>query len=364
MSGDHANPLLKAESAPVDEWQAAANELKTRCAMAGIAVEEARTFNGKPSLRVKIPCGRVARTVAVHEASSIRELLDLQFERYRFVGQYNAICSYELGTIEAAMEFGGSEALALRMFGLRPSHSPVITEDQEPRMTELAVSHPSQNSRLVLSPPSGPFLSLVRTKYHSPRATFKVEGVQIAQHDQSVELLERLANAFFFQIDLVHHFHVRLSRFRESPRSYIRPDNRPVPPALEFPRNEFDDAPMTLYWYARGALGMPLLKYLAYYQCIEYYFPAYSKADARRRIRAIIKKPTFRSDRDSDIGLILELMTGRGQGLGDERSQLRATLLECLDPASLRTFLTAYDERSEFFESRRVDRKEAVDWKP
>jgi hypothetical protein len=118
---------------------------------------------------------------------------------------------------------------------------------------------------------------------------------------------------------------------------------------LEFPRSEYDEAPMALYWYARGATGMPLLQFLAFYQTIEYYFPTYSQAEARRRIRGVIKNPSFRSERDADIGRILALMRAGGSGIADERSQLRATVQECLDPGSLREFLESDNLRAEFF---------------
>ena len=94
---------------------------------------------------------------------------------------------------------------------------------------------------------------------------------------------------------------------------------------------------------------MPLLQFLAYYQTIEYYFPTYSQAEARRKIRNILKSPAFRSERDSDVALILLAARMSGSGFGDERSQLRATINECLEPGALRAFLTESPEREKFF---------------
>jgi hypothetical protein len=39
-------------------------------------------------------------------------------------------------------------------------------------------------------------------------------------------------------------------------------------------------------------------------------------------------------------------------GYGDERSQLRATLNECLEPGALRAFLTDSEERAKYFSSK------------
>lgn len=121
---------------------------------------------------------------------------------------------------------------------------------------------------------------------------------------------------------------------------------------LQFPTQEYDEVPMSLYWYARSARGMPLLQFLAYYQTIEFYFPTYYQVEASRKIRRLLKDPTFRADRDADIGRVLSsLTTGRGT-MGDERSMIRATFGECIDPDELRAFLLSNDDKKEFFSSK------------
>ena len=78
---------------------------------------------------------------------------------------------------------------------------------------------------------------------------------------------------------------------------------------------------------------MPLLQFLAFYQAIEYYFPIYSQAEARRKIKNILKDPRFNSGKDSDLGKILTAIKSSGSyRYGDERSQLKATIQECIDP--------------------------------
>ena len=95
---------------------------------------------------------------------------------------------------------------------------------------------------------------------------------------------------------------------------------------------------------------MPLLQFLAFYQVIEFYFPIYSKAEAQRRLKAVLKDPTFRGDRDADIGKLLSsIYISRSGAYGDERSQLRATLMECVDNADLRVFLESDPDRKDFY---------------
>jgi hypothetical protein len=96
-------------------------------------------------------------------------------------------------------------------------------------------------------------------------------------------------------------------------------------------------------------LGIPLLQFLAFYQVVEFYFPIYSQAEARRRARAILK-PTFRPDRDADVGRLLSsLHLSRAGTYGDECSQLRATLNECVQPDPLRSFFEAETARKESY---------------
>jgi hypothetical protein len=95
---------------------------------------------------------------------------------------------------------------------------------------------------------------------------------------------------------------------------------------------------------------MPLLQFLAFYQVVEFYFPIYSEAEAQRKLKAILKDPTFRGDRDADIGKLLSAIhVSRSGGFGDERSQLRATLAECVDADALRTFFESDADRREFY---------------
>jgi hypothetical protein len=91
-----------------------------------------------------------------------------------------------------------------------------------------------------------------------------------------------------------------------------------------------------------------LLQYLAFYQSLEYYFPIYSQSDAQRRIRNILKDPAFDSNRDADLGRLLAELSGNlAKVYGDERSQLRATLLGCLSQDDLRRFLRSEQARKD-----------------
>jgi hypothetical protein len=95
---------------------------------------------------------------------------------------------------------------------------------------------------------------------------------------------------------------------------------------------------------------MPLLQFLAFYQTLEFFFPMYSQSEAQRRVRNILRDPGFSNSRETDLArLVGAVRAGHGQGFGDERSQLRATIAECVDPLDLRQFIEENAARAEFF---------------
>src|ERR1700733_5421459 len=97
---------------------------------------------------------------------------------------------------------------------------------------------------------------------------------------------------------------------------------------------------------------MPLLQFLAFYQTIEYYFPVYSRNEAIKRVRAFLKDPSFNVHDDSDVSRLLSsLDPGRSGGLGDERAQLRATILQCVEAGALREFLESDEGLAKFYKT-------------
>jgi hypothetical protein len=174
----------------------------------------------------------------------------------------------------------------------------------------------------------------------------------VSQHDQALNYLERIVDSLFFALDLSTGISVSIGRTRKTPeRRFLNKPQSKV--ELTFPKFEYNHEAMSLYWYARGARGMPLLQYLAYYQVIEAYFPTYSRLEAQKRVRNILKVPSFNPMSDLDIGRILTaIRASRNKGFGDERSQLKATIQECITPDGVRTFLMSESKRAEFFQSK------------
>jgi hypothetical protein len=320
-------------------------ELESRCKTPSIKVEQLQGLGSQRYVRVHIPAGRQTEPVAVFGSEGIRELLSIPFEKQVFIGGYDAICCYEDGVIEAGIAgtIGSMSTLRRRIYGSR-SDPAGLDQDFPP----LEIPNPGRREKLVLGVATTLFKTLTRGM--SSRPSLRIEGLSLSRQDQAIETLERIANSFFFQLDLLRGVAFTLRRRRALRTVYGK--ETLASQELEFPKSDYDRDPISLYWYARGARGMPLLQFLAYYQTLEYYFPAYSQAEARRKIRNILKNPTFRPERDTDVAKILLAAQLNGLGYGDERSQLRATLNECLEPGALRAFLTDSEERAKYFSSK------------
>jgi hypothetical protein len=184
--------------------------------------------------------------------------------------------------------------------------------------------------------------------------TLRIEGTDVSDHDSAVELLERVGNSLLFQIDLSYDLGLTLERerppflrFPEWQRTE-REDTKPLP-RIKF---RYDREAMSLYWYAKAAGPMPLLRFLAYYQVIEFYYTKYSKSKALTTIRNILKDPRFDTLRDKDIMRVFEAIKINSKGrFKPEDQQLEAAIEHCVQPEELRTFLLGDEDRYSFYDS-------------
>ena len=329
----------------------ARKEIQARCVAAGLKFEDAIRFD-KPVLRVGLRCGRDLHWVYLEKPEQIIRFSSIDFEKWVFLSDYQAICSYEKGLIEALFRFQAPATDSMRHF--RRVFAP---EGSSPR-----VPWDLSSIKLVLEPPPGRFptveISPVSESFRilnpdsfiGEALSIKLSSCEVTTHDKASALLSKLAGSIFFQIDLLSGTVLRLAHQpRRRARKVQNPANN-LASDLQYPKTEFNDSASSLYWYGPGASGMPLLQFLAFYQVLEFYFPIYSKAEALRKLKGVLKDPTFRGDRDADISrLLASIYISRSGAYGDERSQLRATLLECVDAEALRSFLESDTDRRDFF---------------
>jgi hypothetical protein len=352
---DGSADLEPAKAVPTsDEAKAAAKEIEARCKSAGLPFEQmVGPFDG---LRVGIRSGRDFRSLFLLTDDDIVSFSKIAFEKWLFLSGYEAICSYEEGFIEAGFQqssnFLPSSLILRRLFGVTRTGEPLDVS-----AVKIALPSPQNGfPNIEVSPASDIFQRLTRFARRQ-RLTLKLSGCGVAQHDKALSLLSKVAGPIFFQIEMLTDVPITLERERRRHMGARKVRKRvDLSATLQYPKTEFDDAPLSLYWYGRSASGMPLLQFLAFYQVLEFYFPIYSQSEAQRKLKTILKDPTFRGDRDSDVAKLLSaIQVSRSGGYGDERSQLRATLLECVDSASLREFLESEVDRKEFYSGKNKD---------
>lgn len=333
------------DAIPPEEIIAVRKLLADRCKTAGIAIEELNDPDEEePAYKVAMKCGRNSRWLYFSNDSSINKFLSIPFEKYSFLGDFDAICSYSDGSIEAGIRPAGTgfmprQLLYRKLFGDDPLSEKITLIAAQEGLPSIEISSSSEVfDRLTKS-------TLGR------RLTIKLTGCQVTTHDTAIALLNKTAGSVLFQLDMLTDVSLILERERRRSSSARRLKKKTNPATdLQYPKTEFNSAPLSLYWYGRSAAGMPLLQFLAFYQVIEFYFPIYSQSEAQRKLKGILKDPTFRGDRDTDIAKLLSaIYISRSGAFGDERSQLRATLLECINPEALREYLDGDGERKDFF---------------
>ena len=110
---------------------------------------------------------------------------------------------------------------------------------------------------------------------------------------------------------------------------------------------------MSLYWYSKVADNIPLLQFLALYQCIEFFSPVYSVREAQRVLQTKIKDPTFNFDKQTDVAKLLQALriSAKG-GYGSEREQLTSVVENCVQPEELQAFLFEDKNRKDFYQDK------------
>jgi hypothetical protein len=319
------------------------SRLKEHCDQHGLksSIDLSEPF---PNVAIEFKNGRSIRTVNIGSESEAIALLDLPLGEFVFLGAYSAICSYTGGWIEAAIRGHGIGPVTRP--ALRTIFGNIGSREQGPADIEVAG-------------PTGLTLRLMERGYVLPlldygsRIYLRIEGIGITEHDKALNLLEDISNTLFMQIDF--RFNIPLTLGREAslarrfagPHQLLDEDNQ-----LSFPRYSYDRSPSSLYWYARSAASMPLLQFLAFYQCIEFFFPQFARQETIARMKNVLKDPTFDSRKDPCMNILLNAaVEGRRGSLPEERKQLGATLKQCVDPIALRDFLNETEERRKFYTS-------------
>jgi len=327
--------------------------LQKRCGAANIScrlVDDGEDFTGQVAI-VSLPNGREKREVVLYSLDTLTRFLSVEFEKYVILGDYQACCSYKEGTVEVAIRpLGGSsaEGALLRLGG----------SDRSRREGMTLEPHSAENNSdigLAIGKPSEELCCLVGEDNPAPKMSLRLWNLAFPagerSHIAAITYIERAANAFFMDLDMTRSLALQLVKAPKPLRLQLVKKRQETSP-FRFPMHEFETNPSSLYWYARSTTAMPLQQFLAYYQVIEYYFPAYSHQDAQKRIRNLLKDPAFRFESDTDITKLISIAQAAHKDSRAERYQLTSTVRGCLAEDDLRRFLQEEEDRRKFLTSR------------
>jgi hypothetical protein len=289
--------------------------------------------------------------------------LNCEFEKFRFLQGYEGIWSKEKGVIEA--EITSVENPSRFFFNrLNELINKPEKEDEDEETEEITIIPlPSFEDYIIsMGYCSQEFAFLSSSRERGPRGrnmrriTVKIENSRVTTHDTARDILEKIANSIFFQIDLAYEIPISLQSQRES---WIERHNKrrrkqlfvDKTATISEPKYEYDSEPISLYWYAKESGQMPIFQYLAFYQTVEFYFPIYSSFEAKQKIQGIIKDPRFNPNRDTDITKIISTIQSNsgGKSFGNEREQLKATINACTNNIELKEFFSADQNRFDFY---------------
>lgn len=320
---------------------------------------------------IRLPDGSPEYILWIDDGPAARFALAAPFERYRHFRElhgasYDAMWSETLGAVEceltpcdrplgalaAGEEHDESVEDVLHALG----HDVYSDEDHDPdKRVRFEIAGDAEVS---VGPASDPWvvrnLALDNTDDGQDvevqrGLTLRIEGVDLPDQGRAEEVLERMGNAALFELDRAMGVGLRM-------RMHAGRTRAPAEVTGDLPARlalEYDREPMSLYWYARTAEeGMPLLAFLAYYQVLEFYFPQYSRRGAIQTLRESLRGLSLDALRDSDLVKVLDAVrVGRRGSFGNEVEQLKATVKQCVNQETLRSFFDGHAQRREFYGS-------------
>ncbi len=183
---------------PGDDVITPKKQLSERCSAADIAlIEDTRTPNEEPTLRLGIKCGRNTRWLILWSDESIREVLSIPFEKYTFLSDLEAICSYGDGTIEAGVRpiginFASNNYLFRRLFGVDRFSDGINIEAAKIVLSATQEGQPD----IEIGPASEVFHKLARSRGRRG-ITLKISGCRVTTHDAALTLLNKAAGSIF-----------------------------------------------------------------------------------------------------------------------------------------------------------------------
>lgn len=327
-----------------------------------------------PYLILEMPNGRTKRRLRITE-SRAKELNLQDFEHFIFLGELAAFLDTGTGEIEALVTthgFYSSRTVLTRLAEARRDPIRSSEDEQLELAAEIGDAETNDNSIIRLDGetpdfwaglgPASRLLNSLEAGFvpfgrHSP-ISLRIYSKGTSRHDDALKLLREFANSLFFELDLIHQMSLGLRESREVSRirrERVRRDATLGPATARIPTNAYTQKPTSLYMYGRSVQGMPLLEFLAYYQCIEFHFPIYAELERRQKLRTELIDPRFSASNDECLTRVLGILNSSTRGASPESTQLRATISQCVDASVMKFFIQNNPGMEEHLTSRKQE---------
>lgn len=276
------------------------------------------------------------REIPVGSDEIANALLETNFERLIPITGYEAFLDPSTDSVEARVR-------SPSIFGPRESGFPglplglTLTHPDSSDDRKLSICRSSLPLELTCRPGALPPIKDLDRLDRLSGISIVAQGFGIADTVAADRLIRTTLEGFLFEVDITQGTHLTLARTDRPRHRRLRREAPDSPP--EFPKNTYDTEALQLYKYARSARGMPLLEFLAFYQAVEFYFPRYTDAALRLKIRNLLKDPRFNAHKEREISRMIGLLRGKGSSWSKESSQLRETINSCLDPSEISEFI-------------------------
>jgi hypothetical protein len=320
----------------------------------------------KKHLILSIPEERDFKKIIIADDEEIDKVFHSQIEKYKFIKGYEAVWSDELKCVECEIEAQEGLIMPSRIILRRLKNFLKEIEEFKKEGDERTIYEfpsPKEDLKIFIGDCTLDFTILqnFQREFFSfsgrlrNRLTIRIEGKELKTHEEATDFLIKIANSVLFQIDLAVNIPLHLIMDRQIIRDIKQRKSKNEKPDFQPPKYEYDKEPLALYWYARTSTNMPLLQFLAFYQVMEFYFPLYSFTEAQQRIKNLLKNPLFDTTKDTDIAQIINIIkvSAKGKSIGDERSQIKATLQHIVDKELLLKFFNETEERKDFFDQQK-----------
>jgi len=292
-------------------------------------------------LLVDFPAGKTTHQVFVAE-SNAQELLDTDLSQIEFLSDFDAYIDRSSGVIECSVTPGYYRDLS-ELPGAAKIDPSIPTKPGDYRNERNWKYEVSQGSiTLELTQPTKRTEAFLNHAF----GILRVSGIDSGDYDGMLEQLETLSSSFFFDLDVNFDFPQALLRrrsFLSVPRAVTATSSLP------FPTNAYPSEPISLYSYGRTSFGMPLVEFLAYYQCIEFFLPAYANREAVARLRMQIADPRFRLSEDESLIRAISAVAPLSSRRTTERDLLRLVLRGVTTEESIREFVESNSALTEHF---------------